>query len=158
MDERWRKCESLSSCYGHWLIWIGVSNSETFVSTNSKTTEEWFKRMSSVIHVLKASTVDADKTSVKVAVLDTGVSLDHPEGTYVDGYEDFVTGCEDRKDNSGHGTMSVRLILEMCDSASVYALRIFDKDLATDGTKELAVEVSLSSVPFTLVPHQGPVK
>ncbi|KAK1831858.1 hypothetical protein QBC39DRAFT_306110 [Podospora conica] len=109
--------------------------------TNSRTTEDWFTRMRSLVHILKAPDEDEDKyKKVKIAVLDTGVHPDHPETRYIEGYQDFVTGNHDvRCDNTGHGTTLVGLIFEMCDSADVYALRILEDDTATEKTPQRAV-------------------
>ncbi|KAK4151208.1 hypothetical protein C8A00DRAFT_17366, partial [Chaetomidium leptoderma] len=109
--------------------------------TNSKTTEDWFNRMRSVIHILKAPSDEKEYVAVKVAVLDTGVSPQHAEADYITEYQDFVSRRNDLKcDKTGHGTTSIRLILDMCESASVYVLRIFDRDVATEETQQLAVE------------------
>ncbi|KAK0641770.1 hypothetical protein B0T16DRAFT_420502 [Cercophora newfieldiana] len=110
--------------------------------TNSKTTEDWFSRMHSLIHILKARDEDQDTyEKVKIAVLDTGVHPNHVEADYIKGYKDFVSGEDGvKRDNTGHGTTSIRLILDMCESADVYALRIFERDTAAKETQHLAAE------------------
>ncbi|KAL8366654.1 hypothetical protein RB595_010493 [Gaeumannomyces hyphopodioides] len=110
--------------------------------TNSRTTEDWFSRMRSLIHILKARDEDEDTyEKVKIAVLDTGVHPNHVEADYIKGYKDFVSGEDGvKRDNTGHGTTSIRLILDMCESADVYALRIFERDTAAKETQHLAVE------------------
>lgn len=103
--------------------------------------------MGSLIHILKARDEDKDTyEKVKIAVLDTGVHPDHAEAEYIKGYKDFVSGKDDMKcDITGHGTTSIRLILDMCDSADVYALRIFERDIAVKETQHMAVDVSFDS-------------
>ncbi|KAK8068573.1 hypothetical protein PG996_007685 [Apiospora saccharicola] len=108
--------------------------------TNSTSTKDWFKRMASVNYILDANPGDVfDK--VKIAVLDTGVDPNDVVSVYINGYKDFVSGNDNRKcDNTGHGTTSVNLIYDMCASAEVYVLRIFETDVANDNTQELAVQ------------------
>lgn len=99
--------------------------------------------MRSVIHILSAPPGEKEYIAVKVAVLDTGVSPHQAEADYITEYQDFVSRRNDLKcDKTGHGTMSIRLILDMCESASVYVLRIFDRDTATEKTQQLAIEVN----------------
>ena len=111
-------------------------------STTSPTTKDWFKRMDSLNYILKA--IDGDfYQKPKIAVLDTGVSPLDAAAAYISGYKDFVHGDDSVKcDNTGHGTTSVNLIFDMCESAEVYAVRIFETDEANDNTRELAIQVS----------------
>lgn len=103
--------------------------------------------MRSLVHILKARDEDQDTyEKVKIAVLDTGVHPNHVEADYIKGYKDFVSREDNVKcDNSGHGTTLIRLILDMCESADVYALRIFERDTAAKETQHLAAEVSFDS-------------
>lgn len=114
----------------------------TKYSTNSKSTRDWFKRMASLNHILKAKDGDVyDK--VKIAVLDTGVDPCDAASVYIDGYRDFVSGNDSVKcDNTGHGTTSVNLIFDMFDSASVHVVRIFETDVANENTHDIAIQVS----------------
>ncbi|KAK6821142.1 subtilisin-like protein [Apiospora arundinis] len=109
-------------------------------STNSKSTRDWFKRMASLNHILKAKDGDVyDK--VKIAVLDTGVDPCDAASVYIDGYRDFVSGNDSVKcDNTGHGTTSVNLIFDMFDSASVHVIRIFEMDVANENTHDIAIQ------------------
>ncbi|KAK8103237.1 hypothetical protein PG984_016383 [Apiospora sp. TS-2023a] len=108
--------------------------------TNSTSTKDWFKRMASVNYILDANPGDVfDK--VKIAVLDTGVDPNDVVSVYINGYKDFVSGNDNIKcDNTGHGTTSVNIIYDMCASAEVYVLRIFETDVADESTQGLAVQ------------------
>lgn len=80
-----------------------------------------------------------DRTSgsyrkVKVAVLDTGLGPDHRMAKTVF-YKDFVTDKEEGMlDKTGHGTLSLDLILEAFpnDEAEFYVARV----MATDHTNQ----------------------
>jgi hypothetical protein len=65
---------------------------------------------------------------VKVAVLDTGLDLNHPS-VNPEKYKDFVgSDGAPRKGNTSHGTISVDLILRMYQDADLYVARIFEDD------------------------------
>ncbi|KAK7946100.1 subtilisin-like protein [Apiospora aurea] len=114
--------------------------------TNSTSTKDWFDRMASLNYILKAREGDT-YDQVKIAVLDTGVDLNDAASEYIDGYRDFVSGNDKVKcDNTGHGTTSISLIFDMCESASVYAVRIFETDVANENSQELAVQVPLTNL------------
>ena len=79
---------------------------------------------------------------VKVAVLDTGVDKKKDVAAFLADYKDLVTRNDKEKcDKTGHGTTSVSLIYDICESAEVYAIRIFENDRASHNTKALAIEV-----------------
>ncbi|KAK8023290.1 hypothetical protein PG991_006529 [Apiospora marii] len=108
--------------------------------TNSTSTKDWFKRVARLNHILKANEAD-NYEKVKIAVLDTGIDPCDSSSVYVDGYRDFVSGNDSVKcDQTGHGTTSVNLIFDMCESAEVHVLRIFETDSANDNTQELAIQ------------------
>ncbi|KAK8023582.1 hypothetical protein PG993_011648 [Apiospora rasikravindrae] len=108
--------------------------------SNSTSTKDWFRRMDCLNYILKANKGDAYKP-VKIAVLDTGVDPHDAASVYIDGYRDFVSGDDSiKRDNTGHGTTSVNLIFDMCESASVHVARIFEQDEASDNTQELAIQ------------------
>ncbi|KAK8070436.1 subtilisin-like protein [Apiospora hydei] len=108
--------------------------------TNSPSTKDWFARMASLNYILNSKEGGVHK-KVKIAVLDTGVDPDDAASAYIYGYRDFVNGNDSIKcDKTGHGTTSINLIFDMCESASVYAVRIFETDVANEDTKELAVK------------------
>lgn len=63
------------------------------------------------------------KTIVKVAVIDSGVQLDHADlkGKLLKGY-DFVNGDEDASDDNGHGTFVAGIIAAAANDAGIKGL------------------------------------
>lgn len=119
-------------------------------SSASVSTKDWFERMRSLNDILKDDS-NGTFAKVKIAVIDTGVDANDAAALYVSGYHDFVDEDHNfKRDNTGHGTTSVNLIFEMCETAEVYALRVFETDEADDRTRGLAIKVSELSQ-FTLV-------
>lgn len=111
---------------------------------------------------------DGDKI-IKVAVLDTGINLDHPDfqkarttgfdedGTpklaeneqpqitriSSKGRKNFATGLQggdDVNDVNGHGTKVAGLILRLAPSAEIYIARIFDGELADKDSKKMEAQ------------------
>ena len=67
-----------------------------------------------------------------VAVLDSGIHADHPHiGGVVDGAS-FVEDSADVIDRIGHGTAVAAAIREKAEEASLLAVKIFDRHLATN--------------------------
>ncbi|UKZ80413.1 hypothetical protein TrVFT333_008172 [Trichoderma virens FT-333] len=107
---------------------------------NSTSTEDWLDRMNSLNYILNAEEGD-DYTRVKIAVLDTGVDPSNAAARYIKGYKDYVSNNDSIMcDNTGHGTTSVNLVFSICESADIYAVRIFEHDKANENTRELAAE------------------
>ena len=99
---------------------------------------QWFTKFGAVVDVMRAGG-QPDRTSgsyrkVKVAILDTGLEPDHRMAKTVF-YKDFVTDAEEGMlDKTGHGTLSLDLILEAFphDEAEFYVARV----MATDHTNQ----------------------
>ncbi|UKZ72810.1 hypothetical protein TrVFT333_000447 [Trichoderma virens FT-333] len=85
------------------------------------------------------------KEIVKIAILDTGIDLGHPEfkpfrddGRITGGYcRDFVNpGESPMRDSTGHGTHCAHLILKVCQTARLYVARVFETDTGDEGAVE----------------------
>lgn len=77
---------------------------------------------------------------VKIAILDTGVDLAHPDFGKVDPVDpdnrilrdrvkecrSFVGGKDGDRDFSGHGTHSVALLLNLAPKADIYVARVVE--------------------------------
>ncbi|MFC1992418.1 S8 family peptidase [Chloroflexota bacterium] len=73
-------------------------------------------------------------TGVKVAILDTGIDLDHPDLS-VAGNVTFVSGTTDGDDDNGHGTLIAGIVgaldndigvIGVAPEASLYAVKVLD--------------------------------
>ncbi len=78
--------------------------------------------------------VDNSGRGVKVAILDTGIDLDHPD-LHVAGNVNFVDGTVDGDDDNGHGTMVAGVIAALDNDIGVvgvapevelYAVKVLD--------------------------------
>ena len=86
---------------------------------------------------------------VKIAVLDTGVDLEHRKlKKYKDQAQisqercrDFVSGDKVIRDGTGHGTHCAHTILKLCSTARLYVARVFESDEADAGTVQKIIEV-----------------
>jgi hypothetical protein len=109
-------------------------------------TEEWFNHLEVVHKFLNSDRMaldDADvERLVKVAVLDTGIDLNHPnlaefisDGRLDPGW-DFVT---DRPivDLDGHGTHVSHTLLRTAPYVKLYPLRVFESTKANDHTRNI---------------------
>ncbi|KAF3074326.1 Subtilisin DY [Trichoderma lentiforme] len=85
------------------------------------------------------------KEIVKIAILDTGIDLDHPkfkpfrdDGRISGGYcRDFVTPGESPiRDSTGHGTHCAHLILKVCQTARLYVAKVFETDVGDEKAVE----------------------
>jgi subtilisin family serine protease len=102
---------------------------------------------------------------VKIAVIDTGVDPNHRQAGKFR-YKDFVDGTDvenlvekgmenvnekatAKKDNTGHGTISVELILKVYEKAELYVARVFEKDQA-DEKKEPQLMAKASSLSLSV--------
>ncbi|KAK3319883.1 hypothetical protein B0T19DRAFT_451323 [Cercophora scortea] len=108
-------------------------------STQSTSTQAWLRRMDTVKFILRGA-ADDSFANAKIAVLDTGVSPDDAASEYLSGYHDLVNRGSGPMDKTGHGTSSANLVMDMCPSAEVYAIRVFEHDSANDKTLSLALE------------------
>jgi subtilisin family serine protease len=89
------------------------------------------------------------KYMVKVAVLDTGIDLDHP---LLESYKkigqisqglcnDLVTGQVPNRDSTGHGTHCAHTILKVCKTARLYIARVFESDEGDEAALERIIKV-----------------
>jgi subtilisin family serine protease len=69
---------------------------------------------------------------VVVAVLDSGIHAEHPHIGGVAGGVSFIDDSDDFVDRIGHGTAVAAAIHEKAPAASLLAVRIFDRHLATN--------------------------
>ncbi|KAJ5668904.1 Extracellular alkaline serine protease [Penicillium macrosclerotiorum] len=75
---------------------------------------------------------DTHYRRVKIAVIDTGLDPEHGLANKIN-YKDFVEeGSTERKDCTGHGTISVDLILRVYEAADLYVARVFERDEADE--------------------------
>jgi hypothetical protein len=91
------------------------------------------------------------KHMVKIAILDTGIDLDHPllkkyrDNKQVAGIfcRDFVTKEDPIQDSTGHGTHCAHVILKICKTARIYAARVFESDEIDEHGSTRIIEVCL---------------
>jgi subtilisin family serine protease len=69
---------------------------------------------------------------VKVAVLDSGIHASHPHVGHIAGGHSFVEPTDDFVDRIGHGTAVAAAIREKSPGAELLAVRVFDRQLATN--------------------------
>ncbi|KAL6403076.1 hypothetical protein AUP68_12408 [Ilyonectria robusta] len=74
---------------------------------------------------------------VKIAILDTGADLSHPDIAEADKndrvkYHDFITDKPTMVDADGHGTHCTSLLLKFAPNAEVYVARVFKKSHSSD--------------------------
>lgn len=67
---------------------------------------------------------------VRVAIIDSGIHAGHPHVNGIAGGVAF--GSDDFVDRIGHGTAVAAVIREKAPSAELFAVKVFDKQLATD--------------------------
>jgi hypothetical protein len=113
-------------------------------------TEEWFNHLRVVHRFLDSDRMALDDADVdrlvKVAVLDTGIDLHHPnlaefrsDGRLDPGL-DFVTNRE-IVDLDGHGTHVSHTLLRTAPYVKLYPLRVFESTKANDHTPKLINKV-----------------
>ncbi|KAK5057883.1 hypothetical protein LTR84_011884 [Exophiala bonariae] len=81
-----------------------------------------------------------NKRRVRIAVLDTGVSMKHPEinarKERIKGFYCDIKGLENKanEDTSGHGTSTALLLMQVAPEADIYVARVFreTKDVVPD--------------------------
>ncbi len=78
---------------------------------------------------------------VRVAVIDSGVHASHPHVGGVAGgvgFDEHGVRHEDFIDRLGHGTAVTAAILEKAPSAEIFAIKVFDRELAGSGASLIA--------------------
>lgn len=81
-----------------------------------------------------------NKRRVRIAVLDTGINMKHPEinarKERIKGFHCEIKGLEGRanEDSSGHGTSTALLLMQVAPEADIYVARVFreTKDVVPD--------------------------
>ncbi|KAK6697855.1 hypothetical protein SNK05_010705 [Fusarium graminearum] len=102
-----------------------------------------FEELDELNEILSSLPNEIDQTykRVRVAVIDTGIDGNDPYANHIQGYRDFVSGDDNRKqDNTGHGTNSVKLIYKVYHEAEVYVAHVFEYDEANDDTQDLMLK------------------
>ncbi|PHH90783.1 hypothetical protein CDD83_2674 [Cordyceps sp. RAO-2017] len=104
---------------------------------DSKQCQDWFAKMRAFQKCVDAFRKDPDEKCprVKVAVLDTGVDLSHPEIAEARAderllYHDFVDSADGIGDLDGHGTHCTSILLKHAPNAQVYSGRVFRRSRA----------------------------
>ena len=80
-------------------------------------------------------------TGVKIAVVDSGVHAAHPHVQSVAGgigIDDFGRTHPEYVDRLGHGTAVMAVIREKAPAADVWAVKVFDRELAASGRALIA--------------------
>jgi subtilisin family serine protease len=95
--------------------------------------DSWFDYLSREFEPCIDALRKDDLPRVRIAVLDTGADLSHPDiaAAVDDGrvqYKDFVSGGPDMIDLSGHGTHCASILLKYALNAEVYIGRIVEQD------------------------------
>ncbi|KAI0541387.1 acyl transferase/acyl hydrolase/lysophospholipase [Xylaria digitata] len=120
--------------------------------------DEWIMRIRERIHPLVEKRHRDNDRRVKIAILDSGVDLNHPDIAYasrqVDGSDsrikatkDWTLSAEGCHDINGHGTFCTALILEISPYADVHVAKVFDSGVATAETAGYVAEVCLTATP-----------
>jgi hypothetical protein len=110
-------------------------------SSTVPSSDDWFGELDKLNEVLGAmdNETDTEHKPVRIAVLDTGIDQNDPYADAITDYKDFVDGNNSiKKDNTGHGTNSVKLIFKVFNNAEIYVARIFENRDEHPDTKDLA--------------------
>ncbi|KFY06829.1 hypothetical protein V492_07706 [Pseudogymnoascus sp. VKM F-4246] len=105
---------------------------------------DWFTEIKSFERCIDVSRKDPDELHrrVRIAVLDTGVDIKHPdisrelqEGRIK--VHDFVTDSINIEDLSGHGTHCTSVVAKFAPNAEIYVGRVFQTSQASDTSPEV---------------------
>jgi hypothetical protein len=94
------------------------------------------------------------KTMVKVAIIDTGIDLEHPvlrpfHAKHQIGLcWDFVRGTAQITDSTGHGTHCAHLLLKTAPNAIIFVARVFEEAKAVEATIPLIEAVCIIIAPL----------
>lgn len=126
----------------------------TNFTSQAKDSKDWLERFKNIIQTrIRSSGTSVSHSRVKVALLDTGIDLQHSyfEGEYLSGriksvrsWVDGKKAAEDRDggDVSGHGTFIASLLLDLCPAIDIYVARISKSRNFKKGTSENVANVS----------------
>lgn len=92
--------------------------------------------------------------TVRVAVIDSGVHAAHPHVGRVGGgvgIDEHGARHEDYVDRLGHGTAVTAAILEKAPGAEIYAVKVFDRELAATGKALVAACEFALALPAEIV-------
>lgn len=111
---------------------------------------DWFSEMKTFEKCIDSSRKEPDAAHprVKVAVLDTGLDITHPEISkeIFDGrikFHDFVESSTSIKDLDGHGTHCTSLVAKFAPNAEIYVGRVFKTSKAVEDSPTILAEVNL---------------
>jgi subtilisin family serine protease len=93
---------------------------------------------------------DEASPRVRIAILDTGVDLSHPDMTaiYNSGrlqYHDFVDNSASMKDLDGHGTHCTSILATLAPNAEIFVARVFQKSWADNSSVAIVTKVIQTS-------------
>lgn len=128
------------------------------VKKKSKARHDWFGKMRSFEKFIDASRKepDADHPRIKIAILDTGLDLSHPDisQAHEEGrlhVYDFIENSTTIKDESGHGTHCTSLLLKYAPNAEVFVGRVFRTTKADDSSCDILTKVKLTPFMIKLI-------
>jgi hypothetical protein len=106
---------------------------------------DWFREMKSFDKCVDASRKPWHQ-KVKVAILDTGVDVTHPDIAKIkeDGriiYHDFIDCSDDAKDDDGHGTHYTSVLAKLAPNAEIYVGRVFQSSRAVEDSIDVVNKV-----------------
>ena len=118
------------------------------VTFSSKRPRDWFYEMKAFEKSVDACRKEPDDSSprVKIAILDTGLDLLHPDMTdiYNDGrlqYHDFIENSASIKDLDGHGTHCTSILAKLAPNAEIFVARVFRKSWADYNSVAIVTKV-----------------
>jgi subtilisin family serine protease len=98
---------------------------------------DWKGKFEDVYKEFVTNHLDSPNRPVKIAVLDTGVDLMHPDmearKKQIKGRYNWVNN-QNVLDRSGHGTHTAGLLLDYAPDAELYVAKITEKELCDPGT------------------------
>lgn len=86
---------------------------------------------------------DKSEYNVKIAVIDSGITKNHPQMHQVKGYKDFVLGNDEEKaDKTNHGSTGVDLICKVLEQGcDIFVARVFDTNAGSVEVQDRIAEV-----------------